>query len=196
MYDLFWGTSRFHYIDTNAILYKEDFTKHGLHLNDRGRQKLYARIASVITDSLTKRKFNTVGNKRKFNTVGNLIEIIPESGAVDPNQNTTSEVSTENLRRSVFNNYDKKLLEVRDGSVCNIGAQRKPPSQTSHLATSGEGMGNCDDHGGQKRMSGLFQIKDENIINRRKAETVSGNLVDDVSNLYNSLNCASSTNVN
>ncbi|KAK9722767.1 hypothetical protein QE152_g19495 [Popillia japonica] len=134
-------------------------------------------IASVITDSLT---------KRKFNTVGNLIEIIPESGAVDPNQNTTSEVFTANLRRSAFN-YDKKLLEVRDGSVCNIGAQRKPPdkkllevrdgsvcnigaqrkppSQTSHLATSAEGMGNCDDHGG------LFQIQDENIINRRKAET-------------------------
>ncbi|KAK9753345.1 hypothetical protein QE152_g3525 [Popillia japonica] len=107
----------------------------------------------------------------------------------------TSQVSTENLRWSVFN-YDKKSLKVRYGLIRNIGAQRKPPSLTSQLATSGERMGNCDEHGGQKSISGLFHIQDENTINRRKAETVSSNLVDDVSNLYNSLNCASSTNVN
>jgi hypothetical protein len=67
-------------IDTN----REDFTRHGLHMNSAGKERLAGTIGLVITNFLAKQTHSISLNWK-------------EASPVTPSKEATVEVSTENV---------------------------------------------------------------------------------------------------
>lgn len=78
MYNIFSKVDRFHYADSNVFLSHNDYTRHGLHLNIKGKNKLFSWIKFYIVRGLATNSFC------QFHQSGNIIEIVPSVSSNQP----------------------------------------------------------------------------------------------------------------
>lgn len=121
-------------IDSNSILRKNDYSKHGLHLNTIGKYKLCKHILHRIQDNMQRQpSMNTVNKNSIFSTKGNLIIISPD---ISDSYETTSSSNTEANIYPLLPHSDNDLYLENYTRIENNNLMFSAPSLYPVLPTS------------------------------------------------------------
>lgn len=106
LYDMIKGFPLAKFVDINKIVSETDYTRHGLHLNGRGKRKIYSYVANLILYNellpypVTSRKISPAVVRQRvtneninYRRLGNLIYIHPRTSLDDTSKYHSSDTN-------------------------------------------------------------------------------------------------------